>query len=776
MNSKLDENIFENIDVLFETSPLEAENYMLEVLAESRKTNRDDISLKLYNELIGYYRQTSEKEKLLKVINAVSDLLINMKMEGTISYATTMLNIANAYRSIGELELARKYYAITQEIYNKEINENHLDKNDMSVAGLYNNMSLLYQELKDYKQAEDLLKQALVIATEKQEKFEIAVTYANLANTMLLAKDYNQAYKYSNEAICRFKARNYLDAHYCAALSAKAACYYEWGNKAMAKAIFKEALDIVENTIGYNSQYERLKESLQMCEKMDQNAVTLTGMELSKKYFEEYGLPIIEKDFKEFSDSITIGLIGEGSDCYGFDDAYSVDHDFGPGFCIFVDDSAYEKIGEDIKKAYDNLPKEYMGYTRKETALGQGRTGVIKSSDFYKKHLGTDIYEEIDFSVIKAYELAVCSNGQIFHGKNSEFIAMREKLQRGYSERIRLMKMAEDAALFSQTGQYNFSRMMYREDDFTAQIMVSEFCKAAMIFYHHFYNAYPPHDKWLKKSVQKLPEGNILISLLEKVTNMIKISENTTDIAKAIDEVGAFFAGKMYESGDISDIEPYLGEHVSELLLKASIIENSKEELVNKIARLEFKAFDEVKNEGGRASCQDDWPTFSVMRKSQYLTWNKDMLIQYYYDFTREYEHGHNLITEKYGRMMENTAPDRYEAIKDYFPVLSEQKKAIVEQVVALQMAMTDEFGKEYPGLSGNARSFYSVDDNLYNTSYETYLRGEISTYSDKMLQLYAGYVVDCVKNGINIAKETISNTAILYGFKDLDSFEKSAK
>ncbi len=776
MNISLDENIFENIDALFETSPLEAENYMLAVLEESKKAKRDDISLKLYNELIGYYRQTSEKEKLLKVISDVSSLLINMKMEGTISYATTMLNIANAYRSIGELKLAEAHYTITQEIYNTEINENRLDKNDICVAGLYNNMSLLYQEMQNYKKAEILLKKALAIVTDKQEKFEIAVTYANLANTMLLAKDYDQAYRYSNEAICRFKARNYLDAHYCAALSAKATCHYEWGNKAMAKAIFKEALDIVEKTIGHNGQYERLKESMLMCEEKDYNTVSLTGLELSRKYYEEYGVKLIEKEFQDYSNGITVGLIGEGSDCYGFDDEYSVDHDFGPGFCIFVDDEIYEKIGKEIKNAYENLPKEYMGYKRKETALGQGRIGVIKSSDFYKKHLGTSVYEEVDFSVIKDYELAVCTNGQIFCGNNSEFIVMRESLKKGYPEKIRLMKLAEDVASFSQTGQYNYARMMQREDDFTARIMISEFCKTAMIFYHHFNNAYPPHDKWLKKSVLKLPEGDILISLLEKVTNMIKISEDTNDIAKAIDEVGSFFAEKMYETGDISDIEPYLGEHVSELLLKASIIESSKEELVNKIARLEFKAFDEVKNEGGRASCQDDWPTFSVMRKSQYLTWNKDMLVQYYYDFTREYEKGHNLITEKYGRMMENTAPDRYEAIKDYFPILSEQKKAIIEQVVALQMSMTDEFGKEYPGLSGNARSFYSVDDNLYNTSYETYLRGEISTYSDKMLQLYAGYVVDCVKNGINIAKETISNTAILYGFKDLESFEKSSK
>ena len=65
----------------------------------------------------------------------------------------------------------------------------------------------------------------------------------------------------------------------------------------------------------------------------------------------------------------------------------------------------------------------------------------------------------------------------------------------------------------------------------------------------------------------------------------------------------------------------------------------------------------QVKNLGGRADCQDDWFTFSIMRISQYLTWNKTMLLQYSYDFARELERGHNLIEEKYGRMMESTAP-----------------------------------------------------------------------------------------------------------------------
>lgn len=767
----IDRQILNNIDNLIEKSPKEAEIFMLDELDKAGRLGNSTRALLLYNELIGYYRQTSEKEKLYDVIDRTCELVEGTKSVETLSYATTMLNIANAYRSLGELEKSQEYYTITQEVYQKAIDDGELDINDLRLAGLYNNMSLLYQECQNYKKSEELLKMALSIVTYRNEGFEIAVTYANLANTMLLAKEYEASFSYAKEAISRFKARNCIDAHFCAALSALASCYYEWGNIALAKSLFEEALYIVDSTIGKNSQYERIKESISMCENNPNYSKYVKGMELSEKYFNEYGLQILENDFESYSDKITVGLVGEGSDCYGFDDEKSSDHDFGPGFCIFVDDDIYDEIGDALAKAYDLLPKEYLGYKLNETALGHKRRGVIKTSDFYIEHLGASDYEDIDFSKVEDYELAVCTNGRIFYG-NGKFTELRDKLLAGYKKDIRLVKLAEDVSAFSQTGQYNYNRMMQREDDFTADIMLSDFYKKSMIMYHHLMNKYPPHDKWLKKSTQTLVDGETLLRLLEKVSNMVRINEKSENVVAAIEDVAEFMAAKLYESGDISDIDPYLANHTSELMFKSSVVNCSKKELVDKIARLEFKAFDEVKNEGGRASCQDDWPTFSVMRKSQYLTWNMNMLVQYIYDFTREYEKGHNLITEKYGRMMESTAPAKYEAIKEYFPAISPQKKAIIEQIVSIQMGMTDDFAEKYPKLAKNARSFYTYDDNYFNTSYETYLRGEISTYSDKMLQLYAAYVIECVRNNINIAQETISNTAILYGFKSIEELE----
>lgn len=149
------------------------------------------------------------------------------------------------------------------------------------------------------------------------------------------------------------------------------------------------------------------------------------------------------------------------------------------------------------------------------------------------------------------------------------------------------------------------------------------------------------------------------------------------------------------------------------------------------------------------------------------------MLLQYLYDFHREYSLGHNLIEEKYGRMMESTAPEKYREIKEHFPELTEEKRGIIEQICSLQVKWMEEFARQYPALADNARSIRTSEDNPFNTSYETYLRGELGTYSDKMLELYGRYIVDYARTGKNPAYDIMSNSVAMYGYRDMDEAER---
>ena len=62
----------------------------------------------------------------------------------------------------------------------------------------------------------------------------------------------------------------------------------------------------------------------------------MNGMELSKAFYTEIGEPMLRERFPELLPFLAVGLTGSGSECYGFDDEISQDHDFEPGFCIFV--------------------------------------------------------------------------------------------------------------------------------------------------------------------------------------------------------------------------------------------------------------------------------------------------------------------------------------------------------------------------------------------------------------------------------------------------------
>jgi hypothetical protein len=85
-------------------------------------------------------------------------------------------------------------------------------------------------------------------------------------------------------------------------------------------------------------------------------------------------------------------------------------------------------------------------------------------------------------------------------------------------------------------------------------------------------------------------------------------------------------------------------------------------------------------------------------------------------------------------------------------------------------------FAKAYPNMAGNARSIRTQEDSEYNTSYETYLRGEISTYSENTFILYSSFIISLLKEDRNLAKDIMEHTAKLYGYESLEDAEGKLK
>lgn len=790
------EQITNKLDALFEENRGDEAEQLLETSMEQAVKEQDDAALlMLLNEMIGYMRETSQVERSYRYADAARKLMDRMGICGNTAYATTLLNIANAYRAGGRLQDSLAVYEEVLGLYEKLV-----DKQDMLYAGLYNNISLLYQEMGDFKKAKENLLSALSIVKSNQDTcFEEGVTYANLAATCLQLNEDEAAADYFKQAIAIFEAHGIQDAHYCAALASMGTYYFKKEAYKEAADCFEKAMAGMKASLGENAYYERLAENLAACRKAMQvsqstaaeasvrkaptagktasmvmpekgNTQTgISGLALCKDYYEAYGKPMLQEQFAAYVDRIAVGLCGEGSDCFGFDDAISRDHDWGPGFCMWVTDEVYAEVGEQLKAAYDNLPKEFKGFVRRGTLQGKNRVSVCTVQEFYDRILGKGNWEqEIRWSEIADEAFAAAVNGEVFADGEGIFSAVRTKLQKGFPEKILFLKLAESCAKFSQSAQYNYSRMAGRGDAVAAELSLMEGIRHAMKLLYFMEQTYPPHDKWLYQGLvtreASMKETQLIAGIIEE--------REFSARCELVERLAELLSDRLYEEDYISARTDYLETCVQELLYKASYGDKTDAELVELIAKTEFAAFDKVQNEGGRASCQNDWYTFSIMRKSQYMTWNRRMLLQYLYDFTTEYQKGRNLITEKYGRMMESTAPAEYAKLAAHFPMLSPEKKQIIEAIVQIQIGFMEEFAKDYPHLAGNARTIHTWEDGYGDTSYETYLRGEISTYSDKMLELYGRFVAALCKAGKNLAVLTMENSVHLYGYKSLEDAE----
>ncbi len=536
-------------------------------------------------------------------------------------------------------------------------------------------------------------------------------------------------------------------------------------------------------------------------EEPPEDTLRVSGLELCRRYYEEYGMPMIAEQFRAYESLIAVGLVGKGSDCFGFDDALSQDHDYGPRFVMWVTKSVYEEIGEELQEAYESLPGHFMGVERVETSYGRDRCGVMIIEEFYRNLLGFNLVEMLDrgsasgkesMETIKSwlavhdYALAAAVNGEVFRDDEGVFTRYRNMLMEYYPKAVWYRKIAQTCALFSQNGQYNLPRMRRRGQLVAAELAKAECARQAMKLYYLLNRKYAPHDKWLFKGMPENPkmvlagkgiEQTGVAELVERISLLSVDEAHETELTTAIESLAVIFANELEKKDMVGKCDLYLDACTKELTAKSdalltAIVANTPviTALSLSIAKAEFEAFDKVQNEGGRASCQNNWQTFKVMRMSQYMTWTEDMLLQYLYEFKTNFAEGRNMIEEKYARMMESTAPLEYAGFADRLPPVSEEKRAIMEQVIGLQVRWMEEFAASYPNLADDARRIHTSEDLPYETSYETYLRGELGTYSDRMLEMYGRYIVAHAQAGKNVAREIMENTVRFYGYQDLET------
>ena len=159
----------------------------------------------------------------------------------------------------------------------------------------------------------------------------------------------------------------------------------------------------------------------------------MKGLDISRCFWEEYGKPMIENEFSEYANRIAAGLVGHGSECFGFDDEISTDHDFDAGFCIWLTQEDERRFGFKLFRAYSKLPQEYKGCKIKNKSIfGNSHKGVHTIPEFYSFYTGcggapTSAEHWLN---IPSHYLAEATNGEVFYDPLGEFTSIRNEILR----------------------------------------------------------------------------------------------------------------------------------------------------------------------------------------------------------------------------------------------------------------------------------------------------------------------------------------------------------
>lgn len=235
----------------------------------------------------------------------------------------------------------------------------------------------------------------------------------------------------------------------------------------------------------------------------------MQGLELSRRYFEAYGAPMLHDRFPAWEERLAVGLVGSGSECFGFDDQVSRDHDFEPGFCIFLpeEDVLDRKTEFQLERAYAALPKEFLGFSRPRLSpVGGRRRGVIRLGDFLEDRTGSrdgTLSPERWLRLEEQY-LAEIVNGELFRTGDGAFAKLRERLSRQPAD-VRCKKLAGRLLLMAQAGQYNYPRCLAHGEPAAAQLAVGEFVRHGIAVIFLLNQRYLPYYKWQFRALRQLP-------------------------------------------------------------------------------------------------------------------------------------------------------------------------------------------------------------------------------------------------------------------------------
>ncbi|MBR2676584.1 MAG: DUF4037 domain-containing protein [Solobacterium sp.] len=305
--------------------------------------------------------------------------------------------------------------------------------------------------------------------------------------------------------------------------------------------------------------------------------------EKNRRFYETAVADLIHTRFSEYEDRIAVGIAGEGSDCFGYDDEISRDHDFGTGVCLWVTDEDLKRFGYQLSIAYNELvDREERSYY---TERLRERRGVMTIHNFYSDILQVDCdiehcrLSEEDWQRLDHSCLKTATNGVVFRDDLGVFTAFRNMLLEYYPERVWRIRISQQLHEYASALQVNYARCMTRRDTVAAELCRSQGIRSAMELYFLLKRTYPPYYKWTFRALKELDEEGLFTAKIQELAETVirpdawngtKYHPNRPNFKDSIiclaEEIASLLEELLIEQQLTSVRSRYMEIHVNEVL------------------------------------------------------------------------------------------------------------------------------------------------------------------------------------------------------------------
>lgn len=288
----------------------------------------------------------------------------------------------------------------------------------------------------------------------------------------------------------------------------------------------------------------------------------MQGLELARAFWETYREELFSGDLVEYADRAAAGLVGEGSECWGYDDEASRDHDWGPGCCIWLTRDDYALIAPELQRRYDACASRPLaGFAPRPPAApgSQRRVGVFRVEAFYVQLLPQGMPQGLDgWRSAREHALAAATNGQVFCDGAGRFTEIRDRLLAYYPDDLRLHRIAHGCVIAAQAGQYNLPRQMARGEELAALAALSRFQDAAERIAYALARRYRPFYKWSSRGLLDVSElGRELHALLSEALGTFRAGD-ARSMSGAVERTCERIARELVREGLSDTPEPWL--------------------------------------------------------------------------------------------------------------------------------------------------------------------------------------------------------------------------